>query len=677
MKTERHLLALSDGYRLGKYVIEGVLGSGGFGITYLAEDTSLGRRVAIKELLPGDFATRVGESTVSPKGRETDRENLEWARTRFIEEGKVLAACPHPNVVEVYESFAANGTAYLVTRYEEGQDLERWLRGLGRAPTEAELVAILWPLLSGLERVHQAGFLHRDLKPENIYLTRGGRPVLLDFGSARQAIGGRSRMLTAVITAGYAPFEQYHEGGKQGPWTDIYALGAVMHRAITGQKPPEAAARMMGNDPYKSLAATQANRYSAALLKGLDQALRVKAPERPQSIAQWRTLLGEKAPSQSLAQPKRLPVVALAVVGLAIALVGGSATIWFAMRGDADLTVARTTPSATPTPTPLATPASTPTPPPTPLATPETMGEALAASNRGDSDMAKDEYDQAIIDYTEAIRLNPNDANAFCGRGLAYYDKKQYDQAIDDYSEAIGLKPDFAVAYYDRGLAYDDNKAYDKAISDYTEAIRLKPDDADSYCARGWAFHGQREYDKAISDYNDAIRLNPNFALAYNDRGLAYYNKNDNDQAISDYSDAIRLNPNFAFPYNNRGLVYYSKKDYNKAISDFTEAIRINPNYFFAYYDRGLSYDHIREYDKAISDYTEAIRLKEDADAYCARGWAFYEQKEYTKAINDYNEAIRLNPNFALAYTDRGTAYQKLGKLDKAKADFAKAAQLQ
>jgi tetratricopeptide (TPR) repeat protein len=137
------------------------------------------------------------------------------------------------------------------------------------------------------------------------------------------------------------------------------------------------------------------------------------------------------------------------------------------------------------------------------------------------------------------------------------------------------------------------------------------------------------------------------------------------------------LNPNFAFPYNNRGLVYYNKKDYNKAISDFTEAIRINPSYFFAYYDRGLSYDHIREYDKAISDYTEAIRLKEDADAYCARGWAFYEQREYTKAINDYNEAIRLNPNFALAYTDRGTAYQKLGKLDKAKADFAKAAQLQ
>jgi serine/threonine protein kinase len=263
-----------------------------------------------------------------------------------LRDGRVLAACKHPNLVDVYGAFEANGTAYLVTRYEEGQDLERWLGGLGRVPTEAELRAILWPLLSGLERVHQAGFLHRDIRPANILLTEGGRPVLVDFGTARQPIGSHSRLSTAVITAGYAPFEQYHEGGQQGPWTDIYALAAVVHRAITGQKATEAADRMMGDDPYQSLAVSQAGRYGAAFLRGLDLALRVRASDRPQSIAQWRALLGEITPrsdterrekerldpqSQSqppgpvatsnslgkreLSAPKKLSLVALADIG--------------------------------------------------------------------------------------------------------------------------------------------------------------------------------------------------------------------------------------------------------------------------------------------------------------------------------------------------------------------------
>ena len=306
MSTGEHRLALPAGYELGKYRFLDVLGSGGFGITYLAEDRSLNRRVAIKELLPNDLATRVDGTTVAAKTR-SDEETLVWARERFVNEGRALAACDHQNVVDVYEMIEANNTAYMVTKYEEGRSLEQWLRDLGRRPDEAELRGILLPLLSGLQKVHATGFLHRDIKPENIYLTTEGRPVLLDFGSARQAISNRSLAMTSIVTSGYAPFEQYYEDGNQGPWSDIYALGAVMYRAITGKKPPEATRRLK-DDPCERLAARYLGVYGAEFLKAIDSALLMNESMRPQSVAEWCGMLGVRARDAAPLLPIRTPL---------------------------------------------------------------------------------------------------------------------------------------------------------------------------------------------------------------------------------------------------------------------------------------------------------------------------------------------------------------------------------
>jgi len=233
--------------RLHWYVLERVLGQGGFGITYLAKDTNLDQRVAIKEYLPIDVATRLQDSTVRSRTEEL-RDRYRWGLERFIQEARTLARFDHPNIVRVLSVFEFNNTAYMVMRFEEGVTLSAMLDRRGTLP-EADLLRVLLPILDGLKLVHNAGFIHRDIKPDNIHIGGDGRPVLLDFGSARQSLGG-SNTLTILIAPGYAPFEQYYsDSTSQGPWTDIYGLGATCYRAICGRAPLDAVSRSKGEAP--------------------------------------------------------------------------------------------------------------------------------------------------------------------------------------------------------------------------------------------------------------------------------------------------------------------------------------------------------------------------------------------------------------------------------------------
>jgi serine/threonine protein kinase len=296
VRRERHRLALPFGYRLGSYEFREQLGFGSFGITYLAYDHMLSRRVAIKELLPTMFATRCDTTQVEPHSFD-DEEQWQWAQERFVAEAQAVAVCMHPHILHVFEAFRANGTAYMVTRYEEGSTLGKWLRQLGRPPSESELRGILDPLLSALETVHAHHFLHRDIKPDNIYMAAGDRPILIDFGSARQDVTTRSMPMTAIVTEGYAPFEQYSENGRQGPWTDFYALGAVLYSAIVGKKPPSAAERAAADeDPCICLETAYADQYSQNLLASIDAAMRLSARARPQTTQEWRGILTGSIP---------------------------------------------------------------------------------------------------------------------------------------------------------------------------------------------------------------------------------------------------------------------------------------------------------------------------------------------------------------------------------------------
>lgn len=307
--TAEHEQALPVGTRLGDYRLDAVIGHGGFGITYRAFDTQLAKIVAIKEYLPVEFALRRADGQVVPRGtRVTD--DFAWGRERFLDEARALARFRHPHIVPVLRYFEENGTAYTVMEFEDGSSVAQLLRRGSHRLQPDEVRRLAEGLLSGLGAVHAQGFLHRDIKPSNIIVRRDGVPILIDFGAARQAMGGRTRTLTGILTPQYAPIEQYALDGKQGPWSDIYSTAAVLHHAIAGFPPPEAANRV-GTDPYRPLAVTQADRFDGTLLMAIDRGLAFAPEERPQTVKAWRTLFGSALPRvEDDALTERMPGIA-------------------------------------------------------------------------------------------------------------------------------------------------------------------------------------------------------------------------------------------------------------------------------------------------------------------------------------------------------------------------------
>lgn len=292
----------------GSYRIERVVGAGGFGITYEAFDVNLGTQVAVKEYFPHDFGDRDGTMSVRPRS-EHSKELFNWGRTNFLHEARTLAGFDHPSIVRVLRVFEAHSTAYMVMRFERGESLRAWLKELGRKPTQAELDSIVAPLLDALELLHKANYLHRDVAPDNIIVRPDGTPVLLDFGSARRVIAEMSRMVTGIVKAGYSPHEQYASDNRlQGPWTDIYALGASLYFAVTGRQPIEAMLRF-DHDAMEPAATAGGPDYRPDFLAAIDACLRVKPSARPQSIAVLRPMLFPPKP-----QPEPAPVSVPAVV---------------------------------------------------------------------------------------------------------------------------------------------------------------------------------------------------------------------------------------------------------------------------------------------------------------------------------------------------------------------------
>ncbi len=637
--------AMAPGTDVQGYRIRSVLGAGGFGITYLAEHAAIGHQVALKEFLPNGIAARAKTGdTVRPMS-PAHQDDFAWGLARFRDEARTLARLKHPAIVAVLNYFEANGTAYCVMEYVAGSTLDARLgpRGTLEADTLAQVVP---PLLDGIEAVHAAGFLHRDIKPANILLSDRGAPVLIDFGAARQALGAHSRSLTAILSEGYAPYEQYQRDGDQGPWTDIYALGGTLYRCVTGERPPEATRRIDARikhkpDPLAPAAQAAAGRYPAPLLAAIDCALAVMETERPQSVAELRALIDRSAPSAAStliagAAPAR-PVSAAATLrpdappsaarrrrlwpamaAVVVVIAGAAAAAYVVVDGRRaeEAEQRRRTEEAEQRRQAAERRKAE--------EEQRLRREAEQAEERRKAEERKRADEQKKAQEVEARRRREAE-EAEERRKAEEKRKAEEDEARRREADEAARKRAEAAreqAEADRRAAFDANQRgnHDEAIRLSTRAIDSRALAgkalADAYVNRGHAWLARDKLDSAHADFSAAIGADPASGPAYAMRSLVRRRQGALDGALADADEAVRLMRNFATVYFTRAGVYEDMRQYDRAIADYTQAIALDPSYPTAYYLRGRLHETMGNRALAITDYrTVLARKPNDASA--------------------------------------------------------------
>ena len=704
--------ALPMGTRLSdRYMIESVIGAGGFGITYLARHEALGKPYAIKEHFPRQFAYRDGQSA---SVRPSDAGTFRWTLDRFLQEGRSLARCRHPAIVGVADVFEAYGTAYMVLEFEDGSSFGRWLDQLGRAPTQDEIDNILVPLLDALAYLHSHDLLHRDIAPDNIMIRRSGKPCLIDFGAARQAIAERSQVMSAIVKAGYSPPEQYTTAGRaQGPWTDIYALAGTIYRALAGTRPAEATERQIEDEllPIAEAVAYPED-YRPEFLDAIDAGLRLRPSARPQSIAAWYEMLGlpGMAPSYAaggIAEPSSSPTTGpgsgprrdassrpasiprstgprgvsaepqqvvspgpatqarifterdtrlsrhllVGVLGGTILLFGSNfAGLWDTPgQREARLEAARK--SGQTKPSDDAQRIAMEQQEADRQRTERLVREREAQRKAADDEAARRARDEAARKKAVDEGKTPP---APARPNLAETDcqtTKPIESIVAACSEIISRFKDFADAYYVRGWALRERNQPERALTDFNRAIELAPNRGATYSQRGLTYVRLKEFDRAIVDYNKAIELDPRSASFINDRGVAYMDLKDYKRAIADFDSAIALDPRYALPYNNRARAHVlGSSDHTRAIADLNRAIEINPSYALAFENRGFSYLDTKDLGKAIADFSKALDLNpRSARALNGRGVAYERQGSRDLAVSDYRRALEVDQSYSVA----------------------------
>jgi serine/threonine protein kinase len=519
-----------------RYVIDGLLGHGGFGITYSAYDKVLNVKVAVKEYLPRQLATRAeGRTQVSVYSGEA-RQHYNYGLRKFMEEAQSVARFSHhPNIVSARDYFEANGTAYMVMEYVEGVTLKEYVEKKGGRISFEEAKGIMMPVMDALREVHQAGMLHRDISPDNIYITSSAQVKILDFGAARYFAGEHSKSLSVILKPGYAPEEQYRSSGKQGSWTDVYGVGATIYKALTGKTPPDALDRKEEDTlkPPSQLGVNIPPPAEQALL----QALAVTASQRFRTMDEFQQALLGGTPMSMGFQT--------------------GAVSWQPPPGPAYTPVSAPVAESAPV---AAQPSSAPVqqPPPYPevprrSANPAAIAAGIGAGVLGlvlvvglvwwlgTRDPGKVENVtlktgktsglSAKLDKPTApggekppIVTGPGDiAKAELDKGRKYYEDKDYPNAQKALAEAVRRHPQEAEAHYLLGLTHSSLKKPQprEALEEFRQAVTLKPDTY-SWRGIGSELANLERHELAAAAFKEAADANPGDAALRYHAGEAY-----------------------------------------------------------------------------------------------------------------------------------------------------------
>ncbi len=609
-----------------RYRIESLLGRQTGRRTFLATDLRTGASVVIKLLLFGPDFT--------------------WSDLKLFErEAAVLKSLDHNAIPKYLDSFEVEteiGKGFaLVQSYIKAKSLQEWIQS-GRTFSESELREIATSLLKTLDYLHQRhpAVVHRDIKPSNILMSdrswwHSGQVYLVDFGSVQAADQSGTR--TVVGTYGYMPPEQF--GGQTVPASDLYALGATLIYLASGQSPDQLPQRGMRllfenqvalkshwidwlkwlTEPSLDRRLTSAKQALEALQQSPSSANTLPLPVQPTVSKQHLILEPHVDSLQSLSGVSAQPLATQPVDSIQSVSSNNSRGLFYALLGCSLLGLG---------------------------------GIILLVGND-----------------------SPKSVDFYLTEGDSFYQNKDYDRAIADYNQALRLDPKNVNAYYDRGGAFDEKQDYDRAIADFNQALRLDPKNVDTYINRGRAFDEKQDYDRAIVDFNQALRLDPENVIAYINRGRAFYQKQDYNRATADYNQALRLDPKNVIAYYNRGLAYaYGYKNSNEAaMADYNETLRLDPNYVDAYIQRGIIFGEKKDYDRAMANFNQALRLDpKNVNAYVQRGLAYLGKDSNEPAMADFNQALTIDPNYAYAYYYRGLAYRDKGSKKEALEDLKK-----